>query len=143
MVPREAVRNLYNQPYAARYPVICKDGQPKLRRTNQRTPQLARPVRLLPTTHMRRGPYTLWLCVEPLGPWRTGMDGARPAPAVANLLCYRQAERLILVCDHWNTHTYASFDRAFPPDEARRRARRVQWVFTPRTAVGSTGPNRN
>ena len=73
---------------------------------------------------MRRGPYTLWLCVEPLGPWRTGMDGARPVPAVANLLRYRQAERLILVCDHWNTHTYASFDRAFPPDEALHRARR-------------------
>ena len=31
-----------------------------------------------------------------------------------------------------NTHTYASFYRAFPPAEARRRARRVQMVFTPR-----------
>ena len=93
-------------------------------------------------TYMQRGPYTLWLSWSR---WARGVRawGARPAPAVANRLRSRQAERLILVCDHWNTHTYASFDWVFPPDEARRRARRVQWVFTPRTAVGSTGPNRN
>ena len=43
-----------------------------------------------------------------------------------------QAERLIRVCDHRNTHAYASLYRTFPPVEARRRAQRVQRVFTPR-----------
>ena len=61
--------------------------------------------------------------VEPLGQWRT---------AIADHPRYRQAERLILVCDNLNTHTYASFYRAFPPAEARRLARRVQLVFTSR-----------
>ena len=39
---------------------------------------------------------------------------------------------MILVCDNLNPHTYASFYRAFPRAEARRLARRVQRVFTPR-----------
>ena len=44
---------------------------------------------------------------------------------------YHQAERLILVCDNLNAHTYDSFYRAFPPAEAHRLAQRVQLVFTP------------
>ena len=52
--------------------------------------------------------------------------------ALADHPRYRQAERLIRVCDNLNTHSYASFYRAFPPAKARRLARRVQRVFTPR-----------
>ena len=52
--------------------------------------------------------------------------------AIADHPRYRQAERLLLVCDNLNTPTYTSFYRAFPPAEAHRLARRVQLVFTPR-----------
>ena len=44
-VPRAAVRNLYSRPYAARYPVIGRDEQPKPRRADRRTPAAARPGR--------------------------------------------------------------------------------------------------
>ncbi len=70
--------------------------------------------------------------MEPLGPWRTAVDGARLVQALADHPRDRQAKRLIQVCDHLNTHADASFDRSFPPAEARHRARRVQRVFTPR-----------
>ena len=60
------------------------------------------------------------------------MDWARQVKAISDHPRYRQAERLIRVCDHLNTHAYASFYRAFPPAEARRLAQRVQRVFTPR-----------
>ncbi len=84
---------------------------------------------------MRRGPCTL-LCAEPLGPWRTarattrrtGVDGARPVQARAD----HPRDRQILACDSLNAHAYASLYRALPPAEARRLARRVQRVLTPR-----------
>ena len=68
--------------------------------------------------------------------WNRWASGARPwtgrtGKAIADHPRYRQAERLILVCDNLHTHTYASFFQAFPPAEARRLAQRVQLVFTP------------
>ena len=66
--------------------------------------------------------------VEPLGQWRmahattrhTSVDWARLVQALADHPRYRQAERLILVCDHLNTHAYASFltGRFRPPRRA-------------------------
>ena len=134
----EAVRDLYSQLYDARYPVICRDKPPKPRRATQWTPQPARPG--CPATYdyayVRRNPCTLWLCVEPLGRWRTArrtaVDRARQVQAIADHPRYRQAERLIRVCDNLNAHAYASFYRAFPSAETRRLARRVPRVFTPR-----------
>ena len=127
----------YSQPYDARYPVICRDEQPKLLRADKRPPQPARPGR--PATYdyayVRHGTCTLWPFVEPLGQWRpvhatarrTDMDWARPVQAVADHPRDRQAERLIRVCDHLN----ASFYRAFPPAEARwpgATPRHIRWL---------------
>ena len=49
---------------------------------------------------------------------------------------YAQAEKVIVICDNLNTHTPASFYKAFPPAEARRLAERVEIRLRPRTAVG-------
>ena len=142
VAPREAVLDLYCQPYDARYPVICMDEQPKQRLSETRTPRPAQPGQ--PATYdyayVRQGSCTVWLFVEPLGPWRTAhatarrtaVDWARQVQAVVDPPRYRQAEYLTLVCDNLNTHTYASFYDAFPPDEARRLAQRVRLVFTPK-----------
>ena len=134
-------------------PVICRDEQPKQLRADKRTPRPARPGR--PATYdyayVRHGSCTVWLFVEPRGPWRTahatarrtGVDWAHLVKVVADHPRYRQVERLTRVCDHWNPHTYASFYRAFPP--ARRCAwpSAYGWCLRPSTAAGSTGPNRN
>ena len=93
---------------------------------------------------MRHGSCTLWLFVEPLGPWRTAnatarrtaVDWAHQVKALVDHPRYRQAEYLTLVCDNLNTHTYASFYDAFPPAEARRLAPRVRLVYTPRHGSG-------
>ena len=138
----EGVLDLYCQPHDARYPVICRDEQLKQLLAETRTPRPAQPGR--PATYdyeyVRRGSCTVWLFVEPLGPWRmaratarrTAVDWAHQVKALVDHPRYRHAERLILVCDNLNTHTYASFYQAFPPVEARRLARRVRLVFTPR-----------
>ena len=45
---------------------------------------------------------------------------------------YRAAERIILVMDQLNTHSPASLYEAFPPDEARRLAERLEIHHTPK-----------
>ncbi len=63
--------------------------------------------------------------------WRTAVDWAHQVKALVDHPRYREAERLILVCDNLNPHAYASFFRAFPRAEAEHLVRRVQLVFTP------------
>ena len=64
MIPRERVLDLcqYSH-YDARYPVICRDEQPKPLQADKRPPQPARPGH--PATYdyeyVRRGPCTLWM----------------------------------------------------------------------------------
>jgi hypothetical protein len=42
------------------------------------------------------------------------------------------AERLVLVTDNLNTHTPACLYEAFPPEQARRIAERLEWHYTPK-----------
>ena len=45
---------------------------------------------------------------------------------------FPQAKPVILVCDNLNTHTIASLDNAFVPEEARRIARRLEIIRAPK-----------
>ncbi len=45
---------------------------------------------------------------------------------------YPEAERIVLVMDNLNTHTPASLYEAFPPDEAKRIADRLEIHYTPK-----------
>ncbi len=45
---------------------------------------------------------------------------------------YREAERVVLVMDHLNTHALASLYEAFPAAEARRLAERIELHHTPK-----------
>jgi hypothetical protein len=45
---------------------------------------------------------------------------------------YRHAERVVLVMDQLNTHAAASLYEAFPPEEARRLADRLEIHHTPK-----------
>ena len=45
---------------------------------------------------------------------------------------YPDAEKIVLVMDNLNTHKTASLYKAFPPEEARRIARRLEIHYTPK-----------
>ena len=104
--------------------------------------------------YVRCGTCTIGMFVEPLGPWRTAhatarrttVDWAHPVKALADHPRDRQAERLIRVCDHLNTHAYRSFfpglsaRRGAPPDPAR--AAGVYAPARPRAPQGRTGTER-
>lgn len=45
---------------------------------------------------------------------------------------FPEAEKITLVCDNLNTHTMGSLYAAFPAEEARRLARRIEIKYTPK-----------
>jgi hypothetical protein len=45
---------------------------------------------------------------------------------------YPEAEVVRVTLDNLNTHKPASLSEAFPPAEARRMARKLEWHYTPK-----------
>ncbi|MXZ02077.1 hypothetical protein F4Y93_16070 [Candidatus Poribacteria bacterium] len=45
---------------------------------------------------------------------------------------FRDAAKIMLVCDNLNTHKPSSLYKAFPPDEARRIAEKIAFHYTPK-----------
>ena len=74
----EAVLDLYSQPYDVRHPVICRDEQHKQLLADKQTPRPGRPA-TYDYEYVRHGSGTVWLFMEPLGPWRTANATARPS----------------------------------------------------------------
>lgn len=62
---------------------------------------------------------------------RTALDFAHILRYTSNVL-YPREEKIVLVTDNLNTHSPASFYKAFPPEEARRLTERFEWHFTPK-----------
>jgi hypothetical protein len=78
------------------------------------------------------------LKVEPLRSWRSvRVTDRRTAVDVAEELrqlvdqTYPEAEVIVLISDNLNTHTPACLYERFPPEEARRIARKIEWHYTP------------
>ena len=150
--PRETVPDLYSQPCAARYPVLCRDEQPQPRRADPRMPQPARPGRpaIYDYAYARHGSGAVWAVRGTAGsPWRTAYataqawTGRAPSTPVADHPRYRQAERLTRVCAHLNAPTYALFYEPFRPLRRGAGPGAYVWRLRPGTAAGSIWPNRN
>lgn len=45
---------------------------------------------------------------------------------------FADAEKVVLVCDNLNTHKAACLYEAFPPEQARRIAQKLEWHYTPK-----------
>ena len=89
--------------------------------------------------YVRNGTANLFLACEPLAGWRhvEVTEHRRRtdwALFIRSLLewRYREAERLVLVMDQLNTHSPASLYEAFPPEEAKRLADRLEIHHTPK-----------
>jgi hypothetical protein len=138
----ERVLDVYRRPYDPRRPVVCMDEQPRQLIRETRRPLEARPgdPRRVDYEYVREGVCTVWMFCEPLGGWRdvrvsarrTAADWARQVQALVDDPRYAAAERVTLVCDNLDTHSPASFYRAFAPAEAHRLAARVEVVHTPK-----------
>ena len=137
----EDLLDLYAEPYAPQYPVVCFDESPYQLVSEVRHP--------LPTTpgwparydyeYRREGSCNLFMFFQPLRGWRhvqvTARRTARDfAPCLKDLIdvhCPR-ATRISVVRDNLNTHPPAALYETFAPAEARRILRTLDFRDTPK-----------
>ena len=137
----EDILDVYNQPYNPKYPVVCMDES-----NRQLIGEVREPIPVAPghpvlcdDEYIRNGVADIFLEVEPLGgrrhveitEHRTKIDWAIFIRAMLTTR-YPDAEKVILVMDNLNTHSISSLYDAFPPEEARCLAKRLEIHFTPK-----------
>ena len=136
----EEVLDLYEEPYDEKRPVVCFDERPCQLLAEVREPLPGAPGRPERRDHHyeRRGTANVLMAFEPLTGRREvsvteRRRGREFAEAVRRLVeeDYPEAERIRLVCDNLSTHSPAAFYETFPPQEARRLARKVEFRYTP------------
>jgi hypothetical protein len=137
----EAVLDAYATPPSDDEPLVCMDEASK---------QLLRdgepPVPMTPGHpakedyhYERRGTQAIFCFFDPHRGWRrvttrdsrTRVDWAEEVRHLLDVE-YPTVKKVRLVCDNLNTHGIASLYEAFPPEEAHRLARRLEFCHTPR-----------
>jgi DDE superfamily endonuclease len=143
----EDVLEVYTRPYDPRFPQVCMDESSKQLLGQVQPPLPARPAtaehhgtpQREDPEYTREGTANLFLACEPLRGWRhvavtarrTAVDWAHFIRALVDE-SYPEAERIVLVLDHLNTHGPASLYEAFAPEEARRLVERLEIHYTPK-----------
>jgi hypothetical protein len=137
----EDVLDVYARPYDERFPVVCMDESSAQLIGEVSTPIPAAPghPQLVDDEYVRNGVASIFMEVEPLGgkrhveitERRTRIDWAHFVKGMLDER-YCDAEKVVLVMDNLNTHSTTSLYEAFPPDEARRLAQRLEIHFTPK-----------
>ena len=137
----EDVLEVYHRPYDPKRPVVCLDETFKQLIGETREPLPPRPgsVERVDHVYTRNGVASLFLACEPLAGWRhiAVTEHRRRtdwAGFIRSLLegRYHETERVVLIMDQLNTHSPASLYEAFPPEEAKRLADRLEIHHTPK-----------
>jgi len=137
----EDVLELYHLPYDPQIPMVCMDEQPVqlIKETRKPLPaEPGKPVRV-DYEYARNGTANVFMFTEPLSSHRhvnvrerkTAIDWAYEIKGLLDVH-YPEAQRIRLVCDNLNTHKIGFLYEAFPPDEARQLARRLEIHYTPK-----------
>jgi DDE superfamily endonuclease len=139
----EDILELYAEPHNPARPVVCFDEASK-----ELHGQVADPLPAAPGhpakedyEYVRNGTANLFVLVEPLaGRRQVTVTDRRKIPDFAaqmRYLCdelYPEAEVIRVVLDNLNTHALGSLFATYPPDEAWRVARRLEFHYTPKHA---------
>jgi hypothetical protein len=137
----EDVLDVYDRPYDEKRPLVCIDEA-----SRQLIGEVAQPIPASPGQpqridyeYVRNGTADLFMIFEPLLGWRAvQVTQRRTAVDFAEVVrwlvedVHEGAEKVVLVCDNLNTHKPAALYEAFPPEQARRLAERVEWHYTPK-----------
>jgi hypothetical protein len=137
----EDVLEVYHRPYDGKQPVVCLDEASKQlvgEAVQPLPPEPGQPERF-DYEYVRNGTANLFMISEPLAGWRhvmvtdrrTAKDFAEAVRWLAEDI-YPDADRIVLVMDNLNTHKLASLYEAFPPEQARRIAERIEVHHTPK-----------
>jgi DDE superfamily endonuclease len=137
----EDVLEVYHRPYDETRPLVCLDEASK-----QLIGEVAEPIAAGPGQperfdyeYVRNGTANLFLISEPLLGWRAvQVTERRTALDFAEVLrwlveeVHAEAEKVVVVLDNLNTHKLASLYEAFPPEQARRIAEKLEIHHTPK-----------
>lgn len=136
----EDVLDVYELPYNEKRPQICVDEGNMQLVEEKREPIPMKPdrVKKVDYEYERKGFCCLFLMIEPLtGKIVTQVKERRGKKDFAHFLkhlideVYPEAEKLLLVVDNLNTHHLGCLYDAFPPEEARRLAKKLEIHYTP------------
>ena len=137
----EDVLELYAEPYDPRRPVVCFDETSTQLLSEPRPAVPAKPgqPRRQDYEYRREGTRNLFLACEPLQGWRhVAITQRRTREDFAHQMrwlvdeAYPEAQVVRVVLDNLNTHRPASLYQAFPPAEARRIVKRLEFHHTPK-----------
>ena len=141
VAPMEQVLDVYERPEDPKHPVVAMDERPVQLVKDMRAPIPAKPGRIARRDYeyKRVDVVSVFLFTNPLQGWRrvsvrerrTAIDWAEEVKYLLDEV-YPEAQRVTLVCDNLNIHTIKSFYKAFPAEEARRLASRLELVHTPK-----------
>lgn len=138
----EDILEVYSRPFDKKHPVICMDEKPF-----QLLDEYLEPIWMNENNHIkkydseyiRKGSCSIFMFTEPLGGWReahalprrTAEDWAQQIKWLIDEK-YPDVEKIVLVMDNLNTHTTASFYKAFSPEEAFRLSQKLEIHYTPK-----------
>ncbi len=132
---------VYQQPYDPEVPQVCMDEASKQLIAEVRPPEPTAPGKPAreDSEYVRMGVAEIFLVTEPLTgethvqitEHRAKKDWALFMKQVVDRY-YPKARRIRVVLDNLNTHTKASLYEAFPPDEAKRIADKLEVHYTPK-----------
>ncbi len=136
----EDVLDLYAAEHPPEEPLVCMDEASKqlLREVTAPVPMArGRPARE-DYHYERRGTRAIFCFFDPNRGWRrmavcdsrTAVDWAEQVRVLLEE-DYPRARRVKLVCDNLNTHTVAALYEAFPAEQARALAKRLDIHYTP------------
>jgi transposase len=137
----EDVLDVYEQPWDETIPLVCFDETMKQLIQETRAPIGAQPGRPLSIDYeyRRNGTANLFMFVAPLEGWRHVKITERKgnvdfADCMRDLvdIHFPHANTIRVVMDNLVTHRPGALYKAFPPQEARRILRRLEFHFTPK-----------
>jgi len=137
----EDVLEVYAEPYDPKRPKVCFDETPKQLIAETRVPLPAQPgqVERYDYEYRRNGTCNLFMFFEPDRGWRhiaitehrTLVDFAQQMKWLVDE-AYPEADVVRVILDNLNTHRAAALYEAFPPSEARRILKRLEFHYTPK-----------
>ncbi len=139
----EDILDVYQRPYNPLYPVVCLDETSRQLIEETSVPITVKPgePKKVDYEYRRNGVVDLFMIFEPLAGQRHVMiTDSRKRTDFANCIemledeYYPNCEKIVLVVDNLNTHSIASLYTAFPPEKARRLAKKLEIHYTPKHA---------
>jgi len=137
----EEVLDVYERPYDEKRPLVCLDEASRqlIEETRPTLPAAPGQAERFDYEYRRNGVANLFMVFMPLlGVRFVSVTERRTAKDFAEVLrwlveeVHAEAEKVVLVLDNLNTHKLASLYEAFPPEQARRIADRLEIHHTPK-----------